>query len=83
MRYNSQFEVNVTVSQKELDALEDILTCVPLCDKHRGLSTDNVDIEHMALDCDKCNNVRERWFKSAWNVYCKLGSAYEFCDKHD
>lgn len=76
MRYNKQVKVQITVSEKDLCAFEDILTCIPLCDKHKCGGGSNHAHEHIALNCPDCRKVYDKWFKGASKIEGKLWTAY-------
>lgn len=76
MRYNKQVKVQITVSEKDLCALEDILSGIPLCDKHRFADDSPLESEHIALDCPECLKVHDKWLQGAQKIEGKLYTAY-------
>jgi hypothetical protein len=76
MRYNKQVKVQITVSEKDLCALEDLLSAIPLCDKHKTLNGSNHESEHIALDCPECQKVHDKWVHTVWKIEGKLWFAY-------
>ena len=76
MRYNKQVKVQITVSEKDLCALEDMLSAIPLCDKHKFGNGSNHEHEHIALDCPECLKVHDKWLQGAQKIEGKLWTAY-------
>jgi hypothetical protein len=69
-------EVTIKVSLGELENLEDILSCIPLCNKHKVAMPPDIESKTIWDRCPDCNKVRERWQKGAWNIEGRLWKAY-------
>jgi hypothetical protein len=76
-----QIPVTIKVSNYELDCLEDMLMCVPLCTKHSKayLTKETINGRHMEsmyLYCKECEKIRRKWFKRAWFIQCRLYQSF-------
>lgn len=70
--------VTITVTDRELNGLEDFLVCIPLCDKHKELGDyKDGELESMWCKCPDCEKVYHKWRRPAWRVMSKLWKAYD------
>ena len=76
--------VSITVSNAELDALEDSLVAWNLCKKHKALAwtpehrqKSEQEIFKMQDECEECQRYNGRLHKRAWKVLSRLFEAYD------
>ena len=71
--------VSIKVENKDLDNLEDFITCIPLCNKHLILDEKNQEI--MYLKCKNCAKIRKKWRGGSFRIWHKLVVAYDKKEK--
>ena len=80
---NKRHRVTITVSDSELDALEDSLIVWNLCKKHNAMTFDfkngkarsSQEIYKMQDECEACQRHKKLIFMKAWSVNSKLFKA--------
>ena len=80
---NKRYRVAITVSDSELDALEDSLIVWNLCKKHNAMTFDfktgksrtEQEIFKMQDECKACQRQKKHVFRKAWSVSSKLFEA--------
>ena len=80
---NKRHRVTITVSDSELDALEDSLIIWNLCKKHNAMTFDfengkartSQEIFKMQDECEACQRQKKRVFGKAWSVTGRLFEA--------
>ena len=80
---NRKHRVTITVSDSELDALENSLIVWNLCKKHNamtfnfktGKSMTDQEIFKMQDGCEACQRQKKRVFGKAWSVMDRLFEA--------
>ena len=80
---NKRYRVAITVSDSELDALEDSLIVWNLCKKHNAMTFDfktgksrtEQEIFKMQDECKACQKRKKRVFGRAWSVTGRLFEA--------
>ncbi len=80
---NKRHRVTITVSDSELDALEDSLIVWNLCKKHNAMTFDfqtgkaktSQEIFKMQDECTACRRQKKLVFGKAWSVNSKLFKA--------
>ena len=70
-------EVKVNITNKELDALEDVIVCWNLCKKHNAVH-DATEEEMFAFtqNCKKCEKLNKELRGKALHLWSKLVTAY-------
>ena len=80
---NKRRRVTITVSDSELDAIEDSLIVWNLCKKHNAMTFDfkngkarsSQEIYKMQDECEACQRQKKLIFRKAWSVNGKLVTA--------
>jgi len=67
--------IEVDITDKELNALEDILICWNLCPKHKKCKTEK-EMAIATVECKNCIKEYEKLHKLAWAAEAKLWMAY-------
>ena len=70
-------EIKVNVTNKELDALEDLIVCWNLCDKHKKV-INATEEERFAFtqNCKKCEKINKELRGKSLHLWSKLVTAY-------
>lgn len=70
--------VRVEVSNKELDALEDLAVSWNLCDKHNSrLDAGEDDRWRFTQKCEKCVALNKKIRSNVLHLWSKLANAYD------
>ena len=69
-------KIKVDITNKELDAIENLLICWNLCDKHKML-TDELDMFKATQNCPKCLKLNKKLRSKAIHAWSKMVHAYE------
>ncbi len=72
-------EVKIKVTHKDLLGLENLLRCIPLCDKHKTYSPkeeNQIELESMHLICKGCEKVYRSWWLGAERIESALWEAF-------
>ena len=64
--------IEVDVTEPELHALEDLCTCIPLCDRHVKV----INIDEAPKNCKACREVERKWSGKALHLWVKLMDGY-------
>ncbi|MDO8339299.1 MAG: hypothetical protein Q7T16_01435 [Candidatus Burarchaeum sp.] len=64
-------KITAEVTKPELDALEHLCICIPLCEKHKQL-----DLDAPPKDCKKCAKIEREWWGHSFDLWSKLTTAY-------
>ena len=76
-------KVIVEISNKELDALEDLAITWNLCKKHNAMVNATEDDRwHFTQKCKECNEINRRLSSKVLHVWSKLVTAYEKARKN-
>ena len=72
--HSKNLTCKVQVSYDTMNLMGDYLTCIPLCDKHKGSygKINCRDLETMYYECKDCEKVRKQWWRGCWKVYSQL-----------
>jgi hypothetical protein len=68
-------KITIEVTEKDLCNLEDFLHCIPLCDKHKGMSSeprDERELMTLYYVCDDCEKTRNKWACGAQRIESRL-----------
>lgn len=68
--------VSITVNERELNGLEEFVICYNVCQKHKGLETEE-QFDEALRTCPNCKRKWKRKWNCARDITCKLWRAYE------
>lgn len=69
-------KVTISVSDKELTALEHMLTCWIVCNKGKRIVDDDIELYKHQYSCKQCQTLLKQTQKLARNIESRLWSAY-------
>ena len=77
-------KLTIEIHTRALDELENLLTCIPLCGKHKMALPDDwekkglSEREQMTMyyECKECEKVYEGWKRGAWRILGRLWDDY-------
>ena len=68
-------KVTIEVAERDMCCFEDLLHCIPLCDEHKGMSSEPYDErELMTLYyvCEECEKTRKKWLMGTQRIHNRL-----------
>jgi len=69
-------KVTISVTEKELNTLEDYITCFQVCDKHKQIM-DEDKLVMVSHKCKACIEVKRKHYRVALHLWNKLCTAYD------
>jgi glucosamine 6-phosphate synthetase-like amidotransferase/phosphosugar isomerase protein len=72
-------KITLNVTEKELDMLEEYITCWLLCNKHKKeyLHSSDEEIYQIQHSCKACMKIRMKNYRNALHLWSRLCDAYE------
>ena len=65
----------IETTEQDLCNFENFLHCIPLCDEHKGMSTEPYDEHELATlyyVCEECERTRNKWAMGAQRIESRL-----------
>lgn len=70
--------VQLDISNKEIDTMEDFIMVWNLCSKHNAAHVeDEVEYFKFTRNCHECKQINEALKKATFKIWVKLVNAYE------
>lgn len=68
-------KVTIEVTEQDLCNFENFLYCMPLCDEHKGMSSqpyDERELMTLYYVCDECEKTRNKWAMGTQRIHDRL-----------